>query len=133
MSHYGRFQILPEEGNDFLSAAAVKTKSENFLFDELKERLGRGPIRLKIVVQIAEDGDDVADASVPWPSTRRLIDFGTVVVTDLVPEDDAEARKIIFDPSPRVDGIDPSDDPLIEVRSALYLMSGRRRRAAEAK
>jgi hypothetical protein len=29
-----------------------------------------------------------------------------------------------------VDGIDPSDDPLLELRAAVYLLSGRRRRAA---
>ena len=44
-----------------------------------------------------------------------------------------ERRKIIFDPVPRVDGIDPSGDPLTEVRSDIYLLSGRRRRAAGAK
>jgi catalase len=39
-------------------------------------------------------------------------------------------RKIIFDPIPRVDGIESSGDPLTEVRSEIYLLSGRRRRAA---
>ena len=37
---------------------------------------------------------------------------------------------IIFDPIPRVDGIEPSNDPLFELRAAIYLLSGRRRRAA---
>jgi catalase len=27
-----------------------------------------------------------------------------------------------------VDGIEPSDDPLLELRAAVYLISGRRRR-----
>jgi len=35
---------------------------------------------------------------------------------------------MIFDPIPRVDGIEPSDDPLLELRAAVYLLSGRRRR-----
>jgi catalase len=38
--------------------------------------------------------------------------------------------QIIFGPIPRVDGIDPSADPLLELRAAIYLLSGRRRRAA---
>ena len=42
-------------------------------------------------------------------------------------------KKIIFDPLPRVDGIDSSGDPLTEVRSDLYLLTGRRRRAAGGK
>jgi catalase len=41
-----------------------------------------------------------------------------------------EQKNIIFDPIPRIDGIEPSDDPLLELRAAIYLLSGRRRRAA---
>src|SRR5271170_6786588 len=52
ISHYGRFQIHPQEGNDYLDAATAATKKENFLFDELDQRLQQGPIRLRIVVQI---------------------------------------------------------------------------------
>jgi len=36
----------------------------------------------------------------------------------------------VFDPIPRVDGIEASADPLFEPRANIYLMSGRRRRAA---
>jgi catalase len=44
---------------------------------------------------------------------------------------DKEQKYIIMDPIPRVQGIEPSDDPLLELRAALYLISGRQRRAAE--
>ncbi|MGH7030728.1 MAG: hypothetical protein ACREEZ_09915 [Stellaceae bacterium] len=37
---------------------------------------------------------------------------------------------MIFDPIPRVDGIAASADPLFEPRANIYLMAGRRRRAA---
>ena len=36
---------------------------------------------------------------------------------------------LIFDPIPRVDGTEPSDDPLLDPHAAVYLASGRRRRA----
>ena len=42
----------------------------------------------------------------------------------------ADQKNIIFDPIPRIDGIDASADPLLELRAAIYLLSGRRRRAA---
>jgi catalase len=133
ISHYGRFQIHPEDGNDYLDPAVAAKKDGNFLFKEIEERLARGPIRLRIIVEIAQDGDNVVDATIPWPTDRRHVNFGTLVLTERVPDDDAEARRIIMDPIPRVTGIDPSDDPLIELRSALYLISGRRRRAAMEK
>ena len=72
----------------------------------------------------------MADATSLWPDSRPEIEFGTVALTQRVNDSDPELKEIIFDPIPRVDGIDPSDDPLIQVRSAIYLLSGRRRRAA---
>jgi catalase len=83
-----------------------------------------------VLVQLAEAGDDVTDATVPWPETRPQVEFGTLAVTERVDELAPERRKIVFDPVPRVDGIDSAGDPLTEVRSQLYLLSGRRRRAA---
>jgi catalase len=78
---------------------------------------------------MAEPTDDVTDASVRWPDNRAEVPFGTVTLTARVNDRTTERRKIIFDPAPRVDGIDSSGDPLTAVRSDVYLLSGRRRRA----
>jgi len=130
VSRHGRFRIRPDAGTQYLSDKEAMARSANFLFDELGPRLAKEPVELGIFVQMAESGDDVADASVPWPATRREIPFGTIVLTARVDDQTPERRKTIFDPVPRVDGIDPSGDPLTEVRSDIYLLSGRRRRAA---
>jgi catalase len=58
------------------------------------------------------------------------VKFGTIELNGVVPEQDAAQRQIIFDPIPRVDGIEPSGDPLLDPRASLYLASGRRRRTA---
>ncbi len=99
------------------------------MFDEIKERVARSPIRFDIQVQIAKDGDMVNDSTVHWPASRPIIPLGTVALTELAPDDETH-RKIIFDPIPRVEGIEPSDDPLLELRAAAYLLSGRARRQA---
>jgi catalase len=130
VSRHGRFRIRPEVGTEYLTDQDAARKSANFLFEEIGPRLAKGPLRLGLFVQMAERGDDVADASVPWPDSRAEISFGTLTLTARVDDQVAERRKIIFDPVPRVDGIDPSGDPLTEVRADLYLLSGRRRRAA---
>jgi len=130
VSRHGRFRILPEAGTEYLSNEEVAAKSENFLFDEIGERLARGPIQLGVFVQMAGPGDDVTDASTSWPETRTEIPFGTIVLTARVDDQVPELRKIIFDPLPRIDGIDASGDPLTGVRADVYLLSGRRRRAA---
>jgi catalase len=126
----GRYRILPEAGNDHLEAAAAAAKGPNYLFEEIESRIAKEPVKLKVVVQLAEEGDEVNDVTVPWPETRLLLELGQLVFTELVANEAHEQKNIIFDPIPRVDGIDPSDDPLLELRAAVYLLSGRRRRAA---
>src|SRR6266478_5224057 len=130
VSRYGRYRIVPEAGNDHLDDATAAGKSANYLFDELTERIAKGPIRFRILVQLANDGDIVDDATFHWTEDRILLEIGTLVLTEPVSNSDHEQKHIIFDPIPRVDGIDPSDDPLLELRAAIYLLSGRRRRAA---
>jgi catalase len=133
VSRYGRYRIVPEAGNDHLNDAAVAAKSANYLFDELAERIAKGPVKFRILVQLANDEDTVDDATIHWPENRTLLELGAVVLTDLVADNAHEQKQIIFDPIPRVDGIDPSADPLLELRAAIYLLSGRRRRTAAEK
>jgi catalase len=130
-SRYGRFRVRPDAGGEYLDAKAAARQSPNFLFDEIAARIATGPVKFHILVQLAADDDTVDDASVTWPDDRKQIEFGALELTRVVPEDEA-TRRTIFDPIPRVDGIDPSGDPLLEARAHLYLMSGRRRRAASA-
>jgi catalase len=131
LSRHGRLRIRPMAGTEYLSTEEAAAKSGNFLFEEIAARLASGPFGLGVFVQMAEPGDDVTDASVTWPDSREEIPFGTVTVTARLDEQVPERRKVIFDPVPRVDGIESSGDPLTEIRSDLYLLSGRRRRRAD--
>jgi catalase len=126
VTKFGRYRIVPDAGVEHLDAETLKTKGPDFLFDELTERIAGGPVSFEIMIQIAADGDITDDATVHWPEDRKLMPLGKVVLTTLIDAD--EQKKIIFDPIPRIDGIDPSADPLLELRAAIYLMSGRRRR-----
>jgi catalase len=129
VSQYGRYRIHPDGTDEYLNPPAEAKATPNFLFDEIEGRLKSGPVKMHITVQLAEKGDITNDATVHWPKDRREVDFGTVELTDVVPNNQAEQQHIIFDPIPRVDGIDPSEDPLLEARATLYLLSGRRRRS----
>jgi catalase len=130
VSRHGRFRIRPEAGTEYLTDVQAAGKSPNFLFDEIGPRLAQGPVRLGVFVQTAAPGDDVADASVTWPDSRVEVPFGTITLTARVDDQAPERRKVIFDPLPRVEGIDTAGDPLTQVRADIYLLSGRRRRGA---
>ncbi|MGD1072201.1 MAG: catalase family peroxidase [Bryobacteraceae bacterium] len=130
LTHLGRYRIVPEAGVDHLSDADAAARGTNFLFDEIKERVAIGPVAFRIMLQLAGSDDVVDDATVHWPEDRPVVELGRLVLTAVVEDSAAEQKKIIFDPIPRVDGIEPSEDPLLELRAAVYLISGRRRRSA---
>ena len=128
---FGRYRIVPEQGNDFLSDEAVAKLPADYHFEKIMDHLRKAAIRFRLVVQLAETGDTVDDATKHWPESRQLFNLGTIELTAPAPENLAQQKQIIFDPIPRVDGIEPSADPLLELRAAIYLLSGRRRRAAK--
>jgi catalase len=124
--------MLPIAGNEYLGEAETAARRPNFLFDEIKERVAKEPVRFRVVVQLADDGDVVDDATVRWPGDRPQLAFGEISLQEIARNNAGEQQHIIFDPIPRVDGIEASADPLFEPRANIYiyLVSGRRRRAA---
>jgi catalase len=127
-SRFGRYRILPIAGNEYLDDAGAAAKGPNFLMDEIQARVAKEPVKFRLVVQLGEDGDVTDDATVRWPESRKLLTLGEISLTGVQANNAAEQQQIIFDPIPRVDGIEASADPLFEPRANVYLMSGRRRR-----
>jgi catalase len=130
VSRHGRYRILPEAGNEYLDDASATAKTPNFLFDELKERVAKEPVKFRIVIQLANDGDTVDDATVRWPEDRPQLTLGEITLTEIAPDNASEQQRLIFDPIPRVTGIEASADPLFEPRANVYLLSCRRRRTS---
>jgi catalase len=130
VARYGRYRVQPAAGSDYLTPETAAQMGPNYLFEEIAEKLAKQPVTFKIVVQLATAEDVVDDSTVHWPDSRPVIEFGTVTLEAIAAANDAEQRHIIFDPIPRVEGIEPSGDPLLEPRADLYLLSGRRRRKA---
>jgi catalase len=131
-SRYGRYRIVPEAGNHYLTDGAVARLRGDYHYEELAHRVKQDSIRFKIFVQIAAPSDVTDDATIHWPESRELVELGTLELTSVLEDTLVQQKQIIFDPIPRVDGIDPSADPLLELRAAIYLLSGRERRVAKA-
>lgn len=124
-----RYRIIPKKGISHLEDAQVKDLAPGYLYDQIADVLPLGPT-FDLVAQVAEEGDVLDDCTIRWPDSRKIVTLGTISLDKVKDDNAAEQKKIIFDPVPRVQGIEPSDDPLIDVRAALYLISGRERRAA---
>jgi catalase len=121
-----RYRWLPTVDEPEPSRAETKRRGRDCLFDDLAERLVAGPVRMELEVQIAGPGDDPDDPSDEWPDDRERVIVGTLEVTG--PDPDADDATI-FDPMRVVDGIEPSNDPVLRYRPAVYSLSHTRRTA----
>ncbi|KZP27292.1 catalase [Athelia psychrophila] len=128
--NFVRYHVTPEVGVETLTPEEAAAKGPNFLHEEMTARLKGGPAKFKLSAQIADESDVTDDATVHWPESRKVVELGTIVIEAEDPDSDATAKNLIFDPIPRVPGVGPSADPLLEMRAAIYLMSGKQRRAA---
>ncbi len=108
---------------------SVPPTNPNWLFDNVIRDLRANHLRWRLMVSIGEPDDERADATVAWPADRRVVDAGTVVLERVMTEAKGNARDINFDPMVVPDGIEPSEDPLLPARSAVYSASFRRRAA----
>lgn len=123
----GRYKILPAAGQQTLSDADAKTKSANYLFDELKARLSREPIEFRIIVQLANPGDPTNDPSLVWPDDRKVVEVGTIRISSVASDSDAAQKTLVFFPTNLTDGIELSDDPFPSLRTSVYALSYARR------
>jgi catalase len=123
----GRYRIRPLGGEKYLSSAHAVAQPPDFLFREIEQRLAKGLATFRLYVQMAAEGDQTEDGSLPWPADRPQVELGTIEVKAVVANSKAEERKLVFDPTRLVDGIELSDDPLPLARSAIYAISYRRR------
>jgi len=121
-----RYQMTPERVVH-LSASDAAKQPPNFLMDELPERLKRGPITFHLRAQLAAAGDSTKDPSVAWPEDRKVVDLGILTVDKAVPDSADAEKKLLFLPGQLTDGIQESDDPMIDIRTGAYALSFSRR------
>src|ERR1700712_1054720 len=122
-----RFHFVPVAGDDILPADEAAKRGPNYLMEEIGPRLAKEPVSFRMLAQLAEPGDPTIDATKPWPDARKTVDLGTLTVAKAVP-DSAEAEKaLLFMPNALTDGIEVSDDPLIDARVKAYAISFSRR------
>jgi catalase len=117
-----RYRFVPRGGEVFVAAADLPALGPNYLQDELPLRLTKGPVVFDWYAQVAESGDVIADPSVAWPETRRLVKLGTIRIDRLAPDAAATDKATMFAPLNVPDGIAPAD-PMLGVRQAAYPLS----------
>jgi catalase len=131
-----RWRFVPWQGVMKYSKGDAAKQGKNYQFDDLKWRMTNGkPIRYRLLAQLAEEDDVTNDSTQVWPETNEFVEMGEVVINGLWEDPDAsdglgrQQKRIIYDPMPRyIEGIENGDDPLVKVRTSVYLQSGLIRR-----
>lgn len=123
---FGRYQIVPEGGKQLLSKDDAAKATHDYLVNEIRSRVGKGPVRFKLILQLAAPGDKLDDPSIAWSDTNKTIELGTFEIASVVPDSDATQQALLFLPSLLPVGIEPAD-PMIRFRGLTYPVSYDRR------
>ena len=101
-----RFRIEPAAGVAHLTAAEVARQEPDFLVEELRGRLEQQPVQFRLMAQLAARGDPTNDATQPWPADRRLVDLGTITLTEVPLDSTAAEKGLLFLPTNVTEGIE---------------------------
>jgi catalase len=119
-----RYTWLPEDSGD---SDGQDERGRDYLQEEMRDRLERGPARFTLQLQIAADGDKVDDPTSVWPAERETVDAGTLELTGIDTSREKDGDVLVFDPTRVTDGIELSDDPILKFRPRAYSVSVDRR------
>lgn len=126
-ARYVRYTLQPEAGDHRLGPREAKRRGRDYLQDDIRERLGNGPVRFTLELQVAGSGDSVDDPSSVWPRERERVQAGTLELTGLDTEREQGSDVLVFDPTRVTDGIELSRDPVLLFRPDAYGESVARR------
>jgi len=121
-----RYQMVPTQLVHLKAEDAAK-QGPNFLTTDIIDRVRRGPVTFHLKAQLGAVGDQTSDPAKAWPDDRQVIDLGVLTIDKTVADSDEAQKKLLFLPTQLIDGIEASDDPLIDIRGGAYAISFSRR------
>jgi catalase len=124
-SRHVRWEWVPLDGDRRLGLREARSRGRDFLQHDVRQRLTRGSTRFTLELQLAEPGDPVDDPSQRWPPQRERIDAGTLEIAEV--DADTDENSLVFDPGRVTEGIELSNDPVLQFRPQAYSESVSRR------
>lgn len=126
-SQFVRWQFAPEGGTLGLTDDQLKTLPDDFLADDLRNRVAATPVVFNFNLQLAEKEDQLTDPTRVWPDSRKVVAAGKLVIDKVESAAGGACDKITFNPLVLPKGMNASADPVLLARPAPYALSlGRR-------
>ena len=127
---YGRYRLVPLVGFEAADPARYASLPPDYLSQALQTQLAAGPVRYRLLLQLAEAGDPVTDCTALWPDERPLIELGTLTLKGVFTDGVERQKRLAYNPLRLTDGIEDSGDPILKERSVNYPVSVSRRIAS---
>lgn len=121
-----RWAAVPQ-ANAQLLTGDISGSDRDALQLELAQRLAEDAVRFDLMVTFANDDDDENNATIAWPAERTTINAGTVVIRSAQSQQGGACDGINFDPLVLPQGMQATDDPILNARGSAYAESYRRR------
>jgi len=122
-----RFHWVPVEGIAGQPVEDLAKQEADVLYKELEARLEQRPVAFNLELELAEPGDPLDDATALWPEERKRVVIGTLHLTGTATEQETGDLIMNHDPTALTDGIDATDDPIIQIRRGVYEVSAAQR------
>lgn len=113
----------PVEGRRGRDLKELSSADTEVLFTEFAETLTGAPAAWDLVVEFAEAGDPINDATALWPKDRRREVVGRISITAPITESEIGDMVMNHDPTVLTDGIEATDDPILQLRRGIYEVS----------
>jgi catalase len=120
-----RWTFEPAEGRRSMTAEDRQRLGTDFLAGELAARLARGPAEWRVFLTPAQPGDVLTDATVGWPEDRPRVEVARLAIRGVAAAETCTG--LMFSPVSLPRGIDPSEDPILQMRTPAYAESFGRR------
>jgi len=125
-SHAVRWVMVPQASAKLMTKSISKSDPDALQL-ELTQRLENDAVRFDMMVSFAHSDDDENDPTIAWPTDRKTINAGTVIIRSVESEASGSCNGILFNPLILPQGMAATADPILNARGGAYAESYRRR------
>lgn len=122
-----RIHFEPVAGVEGRPVEELSQADTEILFQEINDRIAKSPVEYSLVLQFAEPQDPIDDATAPWPEDRERLEIGRLSLVTPITEAEIGDPVMNHDPTVLTDGIEPTDDPIFQMRRGIYEVSAAQR------
>lgn len=118
-----KYRWEPESGVETLSPLEAAALPIGFFESDIEDRIAKTGVKFRLDIVLGQPGDPTDDPTKEWPKDRDTLSIGYLEIVEEAPE----AEGIMYDPTLMTEGIECSEDRILNFRHEAYTISHERR------